>query len=144
MTEGKRIKVNLKSLGNLTPTTQNCRNCSAKNSLDSQYCVECGCSFTTGQPSYFIPPAPHFCTTCHSFCWAETAYGGSVTNELIILLLSIFACLLSLYLGAALFLFFVGYCIWRLSSKHKICPHCESRTVIPSDSPLALKLISLK
>jgi len=32
------------------------------------------------------------------------------------------------------------YSLWRMSSKRKICPRCESQHLIPADSPMARKL----
>lgn len=36
------------------------------------------------------------------------------------------------------------YSIWRLSSAKQVCRHCESKDVIPLDSPRAKNLLSEK
>jgi hypothetical protein len=33
------------------------------------------------------------------------------------------------------------YSIWRLNTRHSVCPKCGSSDIIPSDSPIGLQLI---
>jgi len=32
------------------------------------------------------------------------------------------------------------YSIWRMSSKFQKCPHCNSKNILPSDSPIAKQI----
>lgn len=34
----------------------------------------------------------------------------------------------------------LAYSIWRLTTKEKVCPLCQSNNIIPSDSPRAKEL----
>ena len=61
--------------------------------------------------------------------------------EALLLIGSGFALFLNVLLGGAMFLVFVVYCVWRLTTKHKACSACESPNLIPGNSPIALKML---
>lgn len=84
----------------------------------------------------------NLCANCGNLCYAVNKNKGSVGMEAILLLFSVLLSFVNLLFGLALLIVFVVYCIWRLSSKFKACPTCESTNLIPADSPMARNIIS--
>lgn len=83
-----------------------------------------------------------FCTNCGTLDYPQKKNKGSVGVEAVLLLVSVFGAAVNLLLAAALFIVFVVYCVWRLSTKHLACSSCASAQVISPDSPMARNLIS--
>lgn len=83
-----------------------------------------------------------FCVDCGILDYPVNKNKGSIGIEAALLFFSVLGGALNLIFGAAIFLVFIIYCIWRLSSKHQVCPSCENQNIIPVDSPVAQNLIS--
>jgi len=52
----------------------------------------------------------------------------------------------SFIIELVLWLFFIVpgllYSLWRIGARYKACPVCNSKNIIPSDAPLAIRLQS--
>lgn len=79
----------------------------------------------------------NLCFTCGAIAFSKNKHKGTIGIEAGLFLISVMTAALNLFLGGLVFITFVIYCIWRLSSKHKVCPNCENTTVIPVNSPVA-------
>lgn len=67
--------------------------------------------------------AAWFCTQCEQLGTPRTVTKGSFVIEVL-------AWLCFLIPG-------VLYSLWRLTTRHKACPHCGSASIVPSSSPRA-------
>lgn len=82
-----------------------------------------------------------FCTSCGSLTYPKNKNKGSIGIEAGLLIISFLSALLNIIVGLFLFAGFVIYCIWRLASKHQVCSNCESKDVIPANSPMAQAMV---
>jgi len=66
---------------------------------------------------------------------------GSFVVEIILLLAALFVGFLVPLLGLLIFLFTLGYSLYRTASKKKVCERCGHPGLIPVDTPLGKKLV---
>lgn len=81
------------------------------------------------------------CLNCGTLDTPVKKNKGSIGIEALLLILTVFCAALNLVLGSAIFVVFLVYCVWRLSTKHFVCAACESLNIIPADSPKAQCLL---
>ncbi len=74
----------------------------------------------------FSHPDDPYCTTCGSQGRSRTHTRGHLGIELILWLCLIVPGLL--------------YSIWRLASRNEVCSQCGAATLVPADSPVAIKM----
>ena len=95
-----------------------------------------------------ISPGTKFCTACGSMTHPSSKVPGSVSSELMLLILSFGSCIVGLLiplifiLAICLFLGFIGYGIWRLTNRRDVCTQCGKAQLIPATSPVALQMMS--
>src|SRR5215208_1536319 len=74
------------------------------------------------------------CTSCLERIEPKTAWKGNRAVEI---------CLwLSAFVWVPLMLLGVGYSLWRVITRQKICPHCGAAEFVPADSQSAHNLIA--
>jgi len=83
-------------------------------------------SAVKGLASAFRSGATLFCTTCGSQSPTKAVTRGSIWIELILWLCLIVPGLI--------------YSIWRMTNRVSVCAACGATTVVPVDSPVALKM----
>lgn len=66
------------------------------------------------------------CTTCGTQGIPKTRVKGSIGTEIILWI----CCLLPGLI----------YSVWRLTTKEKVCPSCQSNTLVPIDSPVGRRI----
>ena len=79
-------------------------------------------------PARAAPMAGMLCTNCLFRGYPKTVTPGSIIIEL--------------FLWFCFLLPGLIYSLWRLSARHKACPSCGARNMIPANSPAARKLLS--
>lgn len=84
----------------------------------------------------------NLCMTCGTLDFPDKRHKGTVRLEAALLIVSILAAVINLFVGAMLFIVFVIYCLWRLTTKHFACGNCDSVHIIPVDSPVARNFIA--
>jgi len=83
--------------------------------------------------AYFIyantrPKAKLFCPACGTLAVPKQSRRGSIGVEIVLWLLLLVPGLI--------------YSVWRLSGDTNACPACGARTLIPADSPVAVRMLS--
>jgi len=79
-----------------------------------------------------------FCTTCHQTDRPKLHTKGSLGLELLLWVAGVLAALT--VVGLVLLVVPLAYSIWRLTSRGKVCRHCQSSELIPPTSPRARQL----
>ena len=87
-------------------------------------------------------PSLMLCSACGSLVVPVKRHKGSIAVEAVLLLTSILAAFVSFPLGGLIFVVFLVYCVWRLTSKHQACEICNATQLIPANSPLAQQLLA--
>ncbi len=72
---------------------------------------------------YKWKPETMYCKRCGHLAKPVSRTKGSLTLEVVLWFMLILPGLL--------------YSTWRLTTRHKVCPHCGSEDLIPPNSPLA-------
>ena len=85
-----------------------------------------------------IPRGAMFCTTCHQTDRPKLHTKGSLGLELLLWVAGVLAALT--VVGLVLLVVPLAYSIWRLTSRGKVCRHCQSSELIPPTSPRARQL----
>jgi hypothetical protein len=76
------------------------------------------------------PKAKLFCPACGTLAVPKQARRGSLGVEVVLWLLLLVPGLI--------------YSVWRLSGDTNTCPACGARTLIPADSPVAVRMLQGK
>jgi hypothetical protein len=71
-----------------------------------------------------------FCTQCHTVCRPKYVTQGSFVLEVFLWLLFLIPGLI--------------YSIWRITSKLRCCPSCQSTSIVRANSPLAREFVALR
>ena len=74
------------------------------------------------------PKAKLFCPACGTLAVPKQSRRGSIGVEIVLWLLLLVPGLI--------------YSVWRLSGDTNACPACGARTLIPADSPVAVRMLS--
>jgi len=72
---------------------------------------------------------PKYCTTCGTVSIPKTVTKGSIVIEL--------------FLWLCLLLPGLIYSLWRVTSRHDGCRSCAAATLVPIDSPVAVRALAV-
>lgn len=122
-----------------------CKYCGNVISQNATYCQHCGNSqqdSLSQKCPVRIEPDSLLCVNCGHLGHAKKKVKGSIATEALLLILSVLLALFNVALAGICFFVFVGYCVWRLSTKHKTCELCDNPNLIPATSPMASRYLN--
>lgn len=82
--------------------------------------------------------AKKICTACGTVGSAKSVVKGSFFGELLLWVVCLF---LMIFFTPFILLFPLGYSLWRLVAREKVCGACGNAPLIPVDSPRGQELL---